>query len=276
MSQMEPAMPLTQLESQILPPKSSSQSFSPHMESQIQPDVSNRSYSAIPQTVKKESRIDTVPRHSDGSSDRSRSPQHSKTETKVQKLDMGKFKMFEQKEPMNKLDSEREKSKSMSHLNKKPDDKGSKEKTRSSSNLHKKGDDKHDKDSERARSTSHLHMKPDTLPKLQAYGQPDIMRSSLSTSTTQSAPIKRLHSKRVDEDPINFRELLTKFQSPQEEEVMETEEKKIVQAELNQVLASRAKVLEDLENEDLPRAVRRLKKDMDEVGPCRADYKNLS
>ena len=268
-SRIEPAMPLTQLESQILPSTTSSQSFSPQFESQIQPDVSNRSYSAIPKTVQRESRTDTIPqRRSEGSRDRSASPsQHSKTEPKVQKLDMGKFKMFEQKEPIDKHDSEKEKSKSMSHLHRKLDDIGEKdnERTRSTSHLHKKSDDKREKDSERARSTSHLHMKPDTLPKLQAYGQPDIMRSSLSTPATQGAPIKHLHSKRVDEDPINFRELLTKFQSPQEEEAMETEEKKIVQAELNQVLASRAKVLEDMEYEDLPRAVRRLKKDMDEV-----------
>ena len=266
-SRTEPAMPLNQLESQILPSKSTSQSFSPQIESQIQPDVSDRSYSAIPKTYQKESRADTVPRRSEGSHDRSYdrsrdrsgSPsQHSKTEPKVQKLDMGKFKMFEQTEPVGKYEKEKEKSKSLSHLHKKPDEKGGKdsERTRSASR---------EKESEKARSTSHLHMKPDTLPKLQAYGQPDIMRSSLPASTTQGAPVKRLYSKRVDEDPINFRELLTKFQSPQEEEVVETEEKKIVQAELNQVLASRAKVLEDLENEDLPRAVRRLKKDMDEV-----------
>ena len=247
-SQIEPAMPLTQIESQILPLQTSSQSFSPQIESQIQPDVSDRSYSAIPRTVQNDSRTDTVPKRLESSRDRSEAPSHySKTEPKVQKLDKEKFKMFEQKEATDK------------------DNRG-KEKSRSLSQLHKKPDDKREKDNERTRSTSHLHMKPDTLPKLQAYGQPDIMRSSLPTSTTQGAQFKRLYSKRVDEDPINFKDLLTKFRSPQEEEPVETEEKKLVQAELNQVIMSRAKVHEDLEREDLPRAMRDLKKEMDEVG----------
>ena len=125
--------------------------------------------------------------------------------------------------------------------------------------------EKDNSDQQKTASTSHLYMKPDTLPKLQTYGQPDIMRSNLPSTTTQSAPIRKHYSKRVESDPISFKDALLKFAAPKHEEPVETEEKKLVQAELNQVLKTRANIHEELRKEDMPRGARDLKNEMDEV-----------
>ena len=222
-TQFHADMPISQIESQILPSQTVSQSFSPQTVSQIQPDISHQSYSQKPPTVQGDfaSRVPSQtysnldPKSLESLNSQilpdSSSRQHLKSEPKAQTLEK------DQTEP--KMSS----------------------------------------------STSHLHMKPDTLPKLQTYGQPDIMRSNLP-SASQSAPFKRLYSKRVDEEPINFKDVFLKFETSRKEEPVETEEKKLVQAELNQVLKTRAGIHEQLKKDDMPRGARDLKKEMDEVG----------
>ena len=237
--QIQPEGPLSQMESQIIPSQTVSQSFSPQTESQIQPDIADRSYSQMPPTVQTElaPNVQSEPYSNLGpkslenlhsqillDSSNNSNKQHLKSEPKVPKRDQDRSESRDKSETKPKTESER------------------------------------------TRSTSHLHMKPDTLPKLQTYGQPDITRSTLpSSSATQSAPFKRHYSKRVDSEPINFQDLLVKFQSPKQEEPVETEEKKQVQAELSQVLKTRANINEQLKKEDMPRGARDLKTEIEEV-----------